>query len=166
MIDRVNCNNSYSDNKMDLILWRHAEAEPGYPDAERPLTDKGRRQAQKMAQYLLPLLPKQARILVSPARRAQQTAETLGRAFVIEPLISPESSLDDVLRALSGPQTRGGVMLVGHQPTLGQLASHYLTQSDAGMALSKGAVVWIAGRPGAGGWQAKLHWAMTVRALP
>ena len=34
---------------MELILWRHAEAEDGYPDLERALTEKGHEQAKKMA---------------------------------------------------------------------------------------------------------------------
>src|SRR5687767_291721 len=57
---------------MDLILWRHAEAEdglPGAPDAGRELTARGRRQAMKMAGWLDRNLPSGCRILCSPARR-------------------------------------------------------------------------------------------------
>ena len=41
---------------MNLILWRHAEAEDGVPDLERGLTDKGRRQADAAARWLRPYL--------------------------------------------------------------------------------------------------------------
>ena len=54
---------------MELILWRHAEAEDGAPDIARELTAKGHKQATKMAEFLRPRLPENTRILVSPARR-------------------------------------------------------------------------------------------------
>ena len=66
---------------MDLILWRHAEAEDGTADAGRKLTDKGLKQAQQMAAWLAPRLPQNTRILVSPATRTQQTAAALDREF-------------------------------------------------------------------------------------
>lgn len=59
---------------MDLILWRHAEAEDSVPDSERKLTAKGCKQAEKVGGWLAERLPDDARILVSPAARAQQTA--------------------------------------------------------------------------------------------
>lgn len=59
---------------MDLILWRHAEAEPGEPDLERALTAKGQRQARRMADWLGSQLPDSCRILASPALRCLQTA--------------------------------------------------------------------------------------------
>ena len=66
---------------MDLILWRHAEAEDGVPDAKRKLTDKGQKQAQQMAAWLRDHLPQNTRILVSPAIRTQQTAQALDLPF-------------------------------------------------------------------------------------
>ena len=36
---------------MDLILWRHAEAEPGEPDLGRRLTAKGHKQAERMGEW-------------------------------------------------------------------------------------------------------------------
>ena len=65
---------------MDLILWRHAEAEDGVPDGARALTKKGLKQAAAIAAWLKPRLPDATRILVSPATRAQQTAAALGIA--------------------------------------------------------------------------------------
>ena len=65
---------------MELILWRHAEAEPGEPDLGRKLTAKGEKQARRVAEWLQTRLPQTAKIYVSPARRAQQTAQ----AFVNE----------------------------------------------------------------------------------
>jgi phosphohistidine phosphatase SixA len=84
---------------MDLILWRHADAEDAIPDLTRNLTTKGDRQAKRMAGWLRVHLPKQARILSSPANRSRQTADALhavdvfGRMQDIEhlrPLRRPE----------------------------------------------------------------------------
>jgi phosphohistidine phosphatase len=59
---------------MDLILWRHAEAQDardGQGDLERALTTKGERQAERMAQWLTRRLGASTRVLVSPAQRCQ-----------------------------------------------------------------------------------------------
>jgi len=84
---------------MDLILWRHADAEPGEPDSERALTAKGVRQAERMAAWLDGHLPDRCRILVSPAERAQQTARALGRNFRTVPELAPGASAAAVLAA-------------------------------------------------------------------
>ena len=62
---------------MELILWRHAEAEDGEPDLARKLTPRGNKQARRAAEWLDRHLPDRTRILVSPAIRAQQTAAAL-----------------------------------------------------------------------------------------
>jgi phosphohistidine phosphatase len=75
---------------MDLILWRHADAEPGEPDLARPLTAKGIKQAERVAGWLDGRLPDGCRILVSPADRAKQTALPLKRKFrVVDELAPP-----------------------------------------------------------------------------
>ena len=66
---------------MDLILWRHAEAEPGSPDSERALTAKGEKQAERMARWLRARLPDNAVVLASPARRTQKTVRALTDEF-------------------------------------------------------------------------------------
>ena len=66
---------------MDLILWRHAEAEDAdgeISDLDRCLTRRGEKQAKRVARWLLEYLPDTRRILVSPARRTRQTADALG----------------------------------------------------------------------------------------
>ena len=72
---------------MDLILWRHAEAEDAdgeISDLDRCLTRRGEKQAKRVARWLLEYLPDTRRILVSPARRTRQTADALGAAYEIE----------------------------------------------------------------------------------
>ena len=131
---------------MDLILWRHAEAEPGEPDLGRRLTSKGLKQAERMAAWLEPRLPDTTRILVSPAARSQQTALALGRKFKVVDEIAPGASAAAVLAAAGWPDGRETVLVVGHQPTLGEVAATLLTGGAAGWSLRKGAVWWLSNR--------------------
>lgn len=104
---------------MDLVLWRHCEAEPGEPDLGRRLTPKGQKQAERLAAWLDARLPDTARILVSPAERAQQTAVALQRKFRTIPELAPGANVAAVLAAANWPESREPVLIVGHQPTLG-----------------------------------------------
>ena len=105
---------------MELILWRHADAEDGKPDGERRLTDKGHKQAARMAKWLAARLPEEYVVLASPAVRAQQTALALVKDFKTVPDLGTASSAQDLLRACGWP--RGGtVVAVGHQPTIGEV---------------------------------------------
>lgn len=115
---------------MDLILWRHAEAEDSAPDMARALTSKGQKQARRMADWLDSQLPDTCRILVSPAVRTLQTVEPLGRKFKVVNSIAPGASPHDVLQAANWPNSREPVLVVGHQPTLGQVAALLLSGQD------------------------------------
>ena len=131
---------------MDLILWRHADAEPGEPDLGRPLTAKGVRQAERMAAWLDGRLPDGCRILVSPAERAQQTAHALGRKFKTVPEIAPGATAAAVLAAAGWPDAREARLIVGHQPTLGETAALLLSGSHAPWGMRKAAVWWLSNR--------------------
>ena len=131
---------------MDLILWRHAEAKDGLPDEGRPLTAKGEKQAADMAAWLLPRLPNGVRILVSPALRAQQTARALDRDFVTMPEIGVGAEAASILAAAGWPGAGGAVLVVGHQPVLGQVAALLMAETDASWSLKKGAVWWFSHR--------------------
>lgn len=147
---------------MDLILWRHAEAEDihdGINDHERKLTAKGKKQAQKMAGWLAPLLPQDTRILVSPAMRAVQTAEALEREFEINDLISPSASLSDHLAAARWPAD-GNVLLVGHQPVFGQLAALLMSGHPYAWDIRKSATWWLRSAPEGSNLHATLRAAM------
>src|SRR5688500_18169079 len=113
---------SSQEKLMELIMWRHAEAQDGIPDSARELTDKGRKQADLMAAWLRPRLPKNTRIIVSPTRRTQQTASALNQDFETVREISPGVSPETVLNAAGWPDAKGAVLVVGHQPTLGEVA--------------------------------------------
>jgi phosphohistidine phosphatase len=131
---------------MDLILWRHAEAveaEPGGDDMARALTPRGEKQAVRMAAWLDRQLPDTARIWVSPARRTEQTALALGRKFKFSPAISPLGTPDQLLELVQWPQAKGCVLVVGHQPTLGQTLSRLLGLSTDECSIKKGALWWL-----------------------
>jgi phosphohistidine phosphatase len=136
---------------MDLILWRHAEAEvaeEGGDDLSRPLTKKGERQASRMAAWLDRHLPEGTRILVSPSERTQQTVAPLGRKFKLRDELVPDTTVDDVLTLLkwhpeTGPQSKGPVLLVGHQPYLGQLIARLLGMDEQICSVRKGGVWWL-----------------------
>ena len=131
---------------MDLILWRHADAEDGVPDELRPLTPRGMKQAARAAQWLETHLPDTCRIIVSPAVRAQQTAQALRRRFRTVREIDTGASAADVLAAAKWPDARECVLVVGHQPTLGRVASLLLTGEETDRSMRKGAVWWLAQR--------------------
>ena len=131
---------------MDLILWRHADAEDGVRDEERRLTAKGKEQAGRMASWLKRQLPRDALILVSRARRAQQTAQALGRKFKTSEAVGPVATPQSVLEAADWPRGAGTVLVVGHQPTLGQAAALALTGALADWSVQKGAIWWLATR--------------------
>jgi phosphohistidine phosphatase len=129
---------------MELILWRHAEAEPGEPDIDRPLTAKGMKQARKMASWLDRSLPHHCRIIVSPATRTVQTADAIGRKYKTSAALAPDCTAEAILAAANWPDGKETVLIVGHQPTLGRVAALLLAGVEQDWALRKGSVLWIA----------------------
>ena len=125
-----------------LVLWRHAEAVDGSPDHARELTQKGRQQAQRMAEWLNARLPADTLVLVSPAVRAQQTAKALKRSFTTCNAIDTGADSATLLKTVGefGAET---TLVVGHQPTLGHVASRLLTGAEGALSVKKGAVWWI-----------------------
>jgi len=145
---------------MDLILWRHAEAldmRELDDDLDRSLTGKGERQAHRMAQWLNRQLPDSTRVLVSPARRAQQTAAALDRKFKTLPALAPDGTVEGLLHAVRWPDSREPVLVIGHQPTLGQAVAYLLAGQTDPWAVRKAAAWWLRGREREGHFQVVLH---------
>jgi phosphohistidine phosphatase len=136
---------------MDLILWRHADAEDGADapsdDLKRKLTPRGERQASRMALWLHRQMPDGLRILVSPAVRAQRTAAKLERPFTTVDSIGPGAHAADLLAASGWPDARRTVLLVGHQPALGELVSLLLSGRESPLTIRKGSIWWLRNRP-------------------
>ena len=131
---------------MDLILWRHAEAEDGTPDLARKLTAKGTKQAREVANWLRPRLPKKTRIIVSPAERTVQTAKALTQDFETVHELVPGTSPVAVLAAAHWPEHKGAVLVVGHQPTLGLLAAMLIAGEPMPWSIKKGGLWWLSHR--------------------
>ena len=131
---------------MDLIIWRHAEAEdesPNGDDLQRALTPRGEKQAARIAGWLDRQLPEGARILCSPALRCEQTVLALGRKYKIRDELAPGAKVADVLEVAQWPSARQAVLLVGHQPALGETIAHLLQLMHGSCPVRKGAVWWL-----------------------
>jgi phosphohistidine phosphatase len=128
---------------MDLILWRHAEAEDGSPDSARNLTKHGRDQARRVAAWLKPRLPKRCEIWVSPATRAQETASALGVRFATAAAVGTNASAAKIITETGWPERSKAILIVGHQPTLGRVAATLLSGSETDWHVAKGAVWWL-----------------------
>lgn len=150
---------------MELILWRHAEAQNGAPDLQRELTVKGHKQAEKMAGFLRSRLPENLRILVSPAKRTQQTAQALSNNFITEPAIAPGASARDILEAVGWPDSEESVLIVGHQPALGLIAALLLAESLGGFSVKKGSVWWLSRHTSEGDFQTNLRLVIAPDSL-
>src|ERR1700744_6023484 len=130
-----------------LWLLRHAEAADGFPDDERPLTERGTIQAQDAGGALEVLGARIDACLSSPKLRARQTAELacapLGVEITVDRRLAGEPF--DAYELTAG---LGNVLLVGHDPSF-TLTLHQLTGAQARMkkgglaAISKGELVTL-----------------------
>lgn len=163
---------------MDLLLWRHAEAEMGSDDLARPLTRKGRLQARRISAWLERMAPAQLSglsIRVSPARRTCQTADALARDYQIDARLAPDADWSALLASAGLPYPRPAdhpphrpdarlwphdqppLLIVGHQPTLGLAAAVLLAGQALPWSIRKGSLWWITCRLRDGQAQAVLR---------
>jgi phosphohistidine phosphatase len=122
-----------------LLLFRHAKAErslPGAPDRDRPLVERGRKDAAKIGAYIAShhLMPD--RIMVSPAARTQETWKACASAFKKEPgATSVEKLYDATQHTIFGvitdaPASAHTLMVIGHNPGLHELALMLIASGD------------------------------------
>ena len=138
---------------MDLILWRHAEAED-LPEAhadpaidlKRSLTPRGEKQAARMAAWLDRQLPEGTRIFVSPARRCEQTAMALNRKFRLRQELAPAGLPGALLARAQWPLAKTPTLIIGHQPVLGQTIAQLMGLMESDCPVKKGAVWWLRNR--------------------
>jgi phosphohistidine phosphatase len=136
---------------MDLILWRHAEAEdlPAHlsihksADLKRPLTERGEKQAERMAHWLRQRLPPATVVLSSPAIRTLQTAQALTGQPEVASVLEPGATVSEVLARIAWPTGPDALVLVGHQPWLGNLASFLLAGEEQPWSVSRGGIWWL-----------------------
>jgi phosphohistidine phosphatase len=127
---------------MELILWRHADAEDGAPDLARRLTKKGHKQAERVADWLRKRLPEDYELISSPATRAKETAEALGK-MRIDDALAPGASPSAIVKAAGWPHRGRTVVIVGHQPDLGRALAHLVAGKQTDWRLQKGALWWL-----------------------
>jgi phosphohistidine phosphatase len=125
-----------------LTLMRHGEArwkDTGVSDLERPLNRRGSNAAEAMARRLLELQLVPELLLVSPARRTQQTADILARELSVPArrVVREEAlylaSAADLLKVVqaTGPRVTH-LMLVAHNPGVSELVQLLVPQGEAG----------------------------------
>jgi phosphohistidine phosphatase len=156
---------------MNLILIRHAHAQPSSgeeaPDADRPLSDKGREQCAALARALQRAQVTIGCIVTSPLLRARQTTEELLKHW---PAPTPEvhtcealapdgrqKKLNRFLRSLSAAP----VALVGHMPDLGRYAGWLIGSKKVGIVLAKAGAAYIECTTGPSRGAGSLSWLVT-----
>jgi phosphohistidine phosphatase len=137
---------------MNLLFWRHAEAEDlsgDGSDMNRVLTKKGQKQAREVAAWLEASLPKKIHVLASPSLRTQQTAHALKRPYTVVEALAPDLPVEAYLHAVFDPDgtellsTQQDVLIVGHQPTIGLALANLLTASPQALSVKKGQLWWL-----------------------
>ena len=153
-----------------LYLVRHGQAKPKEVDPERGLTDLGRQEVQALAAFLRPLQLKVTQVWHSGKPRAAQTAEILAPALAGSPEVAqrkglapndPPEAVEDQLASAG----RGGLMIVGHMPLLGRLASALLAGGRAPdvVAFEQASLLCLE-RGDKGIWS--IRWMVTPDLLP
>lgn len=112
---------------MQIILWRHAEAEDGTDDLARRLTKKGQQQAKAAAKWLAPRLPENVEIWTSEAARSQETAMFLHDNFTVYPALNPACAPAQILQLWRTAGRGKNLVIVGHQPWIGQICAYFLS---------------------------------------
>ncbi|MDQ7727423.1 phosphohistidine phosphatase SixA [Halomonas sp. SpR8] len=123
----------------DVLIMRHGEAAPGYPDQARRLTPHGELEAEKMARWLVGRIAAGElpvpRIYASPYARAQQTAQrlcdALGTPLETLDFITPDDSPRAVSDWLLEQPEGAPIILVSHMPLVGELAGLLVEGSPA-----------------------------------
>ena len=163
---------------MNLYLMRHGLAVErgthGYEsDRDRPLTAKGERRIRRVAEALLRMEISFDGMLSSPLIRARQTAELLNKEMKARHTLrftehlAPGGRVKELVRLIHRlPDSQQQILLVGHEPDLGQLASILLTGGD-GLAVifKKGAIANLDVGKLTAGRCATLEWLLTSRQL-
>jgi phosphohistidine phosphatase len=161
-----------------ILLVRHAKAEPRpllalgpKRDSRRPLSDAGRKRMRRAARTLRKLVPAVDVLASSPLTRARETAEIIARRYDAMPIVdltplSPGGSERELLGWLQEQGQDAVVVLVGHEPDLGQFASWLLSGRKLPFApLRKGGACLIrfdeTPAPGAGA----LEWWLPPKLL-
>jgi phosphohistidine phosphatase len=149
---------------MRLYLVRHGDAVGAVVDPTRPLSERGEKEVRQVAGLLAPMKLEVSEVWQSTKARAQETARILSEALAspVEPVertgLSPGDPVVPVAEEICALDD--DVMLVGHLPFVGRLASLLILGSDGldCLAFHAGSVACV-GRAEDGSWY--LEWMVT-----
>jgi phosphohistidine phosphatase len=153
---------------MKLYLVQHAKAASKETDPQRSLTEEGRRDIQKVASFIKPLNLCVDYLWHSGKKRAVQTAEVLAEAVKVKegPIARDGLGPNDDVMALKNElgSNEQDIMIVGHLPFLGKLASLLLSGSESAETVAfKNAGIVCLSRSEANQWQ--IEWMVTPEIL-
>lgn len=157
---------------MRVYLLRHGIAEnrrPGRSDAERKLTEEGRDKLRRVLSQAKEAVGVPALILTSPLVRAVETAEiaaeVLGYRGAIQETeaLAPSSAPPAVWKELRSRAEITSILLVGHEPLLGETAGYLLGAPRVAIDFKKGALMRIELDDLAGMPRGVLEWLLTPR---
>jgi phosphohistidine phosphatase len=126
-----------------IVIWllRHGDAADGSPDAERPLTDKGRKQARAAGEALAALGVELDACLTSPKVRAADSASIACESLGVEPQLEPKLAGGPFDAEALTAGLGDDILLVGHDPDF-SMAVHDMT--GAQVRMKKGGIVGVA----------------------
>ncbi len=160
---------------MDIFILRHGKAEdagPGTGDADRRLTKKGREEILAVSHWIAAQEIQFDLIAASPLARAQETAAIVADVLrVPEKLVTwkvllPGGSPDAVCREIGRHPAASAILLVGHEPLLSSLIGYIISgDTNAGIAMTKGAMAKIRDFSYTGSPSGELHWLLTARQM-
>ena len=133
---------------MNLYILRHADADTeAATDAARTLSEKGEEQARKVAQFCRTHGIQPEVIFASPLIRAQQTAKPVGKelnvAITTARWLACGATPERILAELAVLENVPAVMLVGHEPDLGNLIAHLLGAASGSIHVRKASLTLI-----------------------
>ncbi len=137
---------------MQVYLLRHGVAEEGRAgasDADRALTQDGRRKLRQVLKAAAEAGVQPALILSSPLKRAVQTAEMARKALGYKneilrtKALIPSSSVEQVWEEIRVHRDEASLMLVGHNPLFDNLAAYLLGRQEVQIDFKKGAILRI-----------------------
>lgn len=162
---------------MEIVIIRHGPAADRDPsrwpnDHKRPLSPEGTRSTRRAAKGLATLEPTVDKVITSPATRAYATAEIFREVLEVEAELEtwdellPDEPPGPVLERLQRFSRRRGIILVGHEPALGELLGLSVTGESVPITrFSKAGAAHISfpeePRPGA----AEIGWVLTRKQL-
>ena len=120
---------------MRVYLVQHGLAMTKEQNPDRPLSEKGRTEVERVASFLRRSCPPIPRIIHSPKARARDTAQVLARVLgsgeMVEEAavgLAPMDSTDLLAQSIEG--TEGDLMAVGHQPFMGRMVARLTSGAD------------------------------------